>query len=723
MTEIHTDNIRRFDHFPLAGCGRALAALGLSLIATGALRADSTSAGAPDGKVFHVSNAGNDAWDGSAPEHRGGTTGPWKSLAKVNERQRALQGGRVLFRRGDRFEGRLEVGGRNITFAAYGEGGRPVITGARALPGDWKPVPGRPNVHACRLPQDIKDVTILMREGASLPLARTPNVTDPENPAFLTFTSRTVDSVTDPELDAKEDMGGAELVLRKNNWTYHAYTVSKVEGDIVRFPNQEPYTPKKGDENIKSARYFLQKHPATLDMDGEWFFDPSGHTLYLYSESAPKREAYTYTAEAVVVDISGAKGITLEGLCIQMAGSLGIQMRNSGNIRVRDCEVMFCGQEGIRLESTSATIEDSIVRDCFGTGIHAVEKGRVVVTRNTISRIGLIAGRGWNAGRHAARRNGIMIMGGNSEASYNRISDIGYIGIQHVGGRNLVRRNVIERYNITAFDGGAIYTYGNQRGSIVEENIILHGMANTSGLAGVKFFATGIQCDAKTQNLVIRNNTIAYPRASTNTGAIHLNFESRQNEISGNTILTRHSGISTFDRDPFDRKPDEPSPPSMAGNRFENNIIVRLSGAQPDGPFRWATLCLHDAQQCDLELQGEFRDNVIAVPFATDQVINELQVNCRDRKAEKFDTWFASAADWDRMRPYATGNLDAPVRFEGLEASDEDIRLFYNDSDQPKTFTIPAGPRHVDAHGKPQSGAVTVAPWRSVVLFRVPEPK
>ena len=52
---------------------------------------------------FYVSNAGNDAWDGMAAEYSGGTSGPWKTLNKVNQQMSQIESRSVLFRRGDRF--------------------------------------------------------------------------------------------------------------------------------------------------------------------------------------------------------------------------------------------------------------------------------------------------------------------------------------------------------------------------------------------------------------------------------------------------------------------------------------------------------------------------------------------------------------------------------------------------------------------------------------------
>jgi len=85
---------------------------------------------------FYVSGAGNDSWDGTAAEYKGGTTGPWRTLDRVNQQMALPEGATVLFRRGDRFEGMLGISGNRLTLGAYGEGERPVLSGARFLCGD-----------------------------------------------------------------------------------------------------------------------------------------------------------------------------------------------------------------------------------------------------------------------------------------------------------------------------------------------------------------------------------------------------------------------------------------------------------------------------------------------------------------------------------------------------------------------------------------------------------
>ena len=657
---------------------------------------------------YYVSGNGNDAWDGKSAEYTGGVSGPWLTLDKVNQQMAHLEGGTVLFRCGDLFEGMLEITGDNLRFGAYGDGERPVLSGARFPEADWTPVAGQTNVYKQVLPSGVTDVTLLLRENKSLPLGRTPNGDLMSNAAFYDFNSRTLTSLTDPELSDAEELAGAEIVLRQNVWTYSAYRITSIEGSTINFLNDRPRGIRQDE-----AGYFFQKHIKTLDVDGEWFFDAQNHCLYLYSDTSPDSKSYRYSASPVVIRIDKARDIALKGLRIEMAASTGMKISNSQNIEIQDCEIAWCGQEGISVTASSAHIEKNSISDCLSYGIRTSEEGRVVIRRNTITNIGMIPGRG-------SGRNGISLMGGNSEASYNRLSNIGYIGIHHTNGGNLIRRNVFDGYNLITFDGGAIYTHGKQQGSIVEENIIMNGMPGFVGLGSEMAdmevaFATGIQLDKGTTDLIVRNNTISFPQLeNVPDRGIHLNAISRGNIIMGNTILVRGAGITTLERRIANMKPGEAP---MSGNVFEENVIVSTATSDKRPNYGALTaFSLKDADLCAVAYQGVFRNNVCAFPFRKDKIINEYELNCNPDGTHS-DTWFDSAAQWNAAREYASGNLDSPVKINKDSAPEESIQLFYNDSDEPLTIPLPIGD-YLDPWGKAVSGSLTLAPWRSVVLFR-----
>ena len=117
---------------------RVLGLLGLVLLLS---QADLVAQEAAAGRTFYVSERGDNAADGLSPET------PWYSLARVT-RDGLEPGDVVLLERGSIFRETLYIESagqpdKPITFAAYGEGDRPIISGANTLT-DWQVFEGEP---------------------------------------------------------------------------------------------------------------------------------------------------------------------------------------------------------------------------------------------------------------------------------------------------------------------------------------------------------------------------------------------------------------------------------------------------------------------------------------------------------------------------------------------------------------------------------------------------
>ncbi len=93
------------------------------------------------GTKYYVSADGSDDNDGKSTEKA------WKTLAKVNS-AKLTRGDGVFFRRGDTFRGKI-VAAQGITYSAYGEGEKPVITASESNGADeskWTLVEGSTGV-------------------------------------------------------------------------------------------------------------------------------------------------------------------------------------------------------------------------------------------------------------------------------------------------------------------------------------------------------------------------------------------------------------------------------------------------------------------------------------------------------------------------------------------------------------------------------------------------
>ena len=94
------------------------------------------------GKIFYVSNEGNDSNDGLS------INTPWKTLTKLNQMMSAKtvkNGDAVLFRRGDTFRGNITIRDNNVTLGSYGNESlpKPHIWGSAynaAKEGEWEEI-------------------------------------------------------------------------------------------------------------------------------------------------------------------------------------------------------------------------------------------------------------------------------------------------------------------------------------------------------------------------------------------------------------------------------------------------------------------------------------------------------------------------------------------------------------------------------------------------------
>ena len=123
------------------------------------------------GTAYYVANDGDDENDGLTPET------PWRTLFKVcrevywGEDRVCRPGDAIFFKRGDVFslsEGGLECEVENVTFSAYGNGPKPIITGSTESgsgPEKWILESGTDGAKIWRYHMDMNDVSMIVLEG------------------------------------------------------------------------------------------------------------------------------------------------------------------------------------------------------------------------------------------------------------------------------------------------------------------------------------------------------------------------------------------------------------------------------------------------------------------------------------------------------------------------------------------------------------------------------
>jgi len=128
---------------------------------------------ATNGKLYYVSENGNDNNDGLSPATA------LKTLEKASELQ-LCEGDVILLERGSFFRGHLNISTEHITVSAYGKGPKPIICGSPengAKPHYWSLVDGTDNIYIYY--KDMSDIGgMLFDEGKVCGIKRVPNFVD-----------------------------------------------------------------------------------------------------------------------------------------------------------------------------------------------------------------------------------------------------------------------------------------------------------------------------------------------------------------------------------------------------------------------------------------------------------------------------------------------------------------------------------------------------------------
>ena len=309
---------------------------------------------------------------------------------------------------------------------------------------------------------------------------------------------------------------------------------------------------------MPNDRVYFENNIEFLDSEGEWFLNEDTDVLTLYTASDPNDTAYHYAVLETLFEIKGDKSrpitdISFEGLTFQyttwqfpeeerkgiQAGFWGthigepvfsppaaIMMSYSENCEIVDCVFVNLGEGAIALENgvNHMNIENNTFQDI---GSNVIQIGRIsnyigeghplhsdykdeedapafnVVTNNHLKNVATVDKGGV----------GILIAySNNNKISNNLIEEVPYTGIS-VGWRwgndglltnahhNEISYNEIRECMQYLSDGGAVYTVGNQPGTVVQNNWIYN-------IGGSGIMAEGIYADEGSGSMVISNNYV-----------------------------------------------------------------------------------------------------------------------------------------------------------------------------------------------------------------------
>ncbi|MFT3681435.1 MAG: right-handed parallel beta-helix repeat-containing protein [Ferruginibacter sp.] len=646
---------------------------------------------------YYISAAGNDNADGTSP------VSAWKSIDKLNHSFYRIEAGdSILFRRGDVFYGSIVVkkqGTKNnsIVISAYGNGAQPVITGFTTLQ-HWQTKAN--GIWEADAPGASPAVNLVVKDGLIQQVGRYPNRSE-SNGGYLVYNAvdgpvknTATASVTSASAITK-NWTGAEVVIRKRRWNIERDTVVGQEGNKVLY--RQPY---KGNvyPGVENFGFFFQRHPATLDQDGEWYFDPVSKKLQLYlGVISPFSSSIKISTIDTLIDIGNHANIVIADLSFEGANEVAVYSEFTSGCTVSNCNFNLMGREAVTLWQTSeALVEYCNVNNVLGSGIFIRNSGsggynNATVQYCNVKNVCLFPG--MEISGDATGRTGITVVGGsNVTIQYNTVDSAGYAGIEWQGNDVLVYSNVITNCLSVRDDGGAIYSYVGKgptpkqyRNRIIRKNIILNCTGASEGTNTKKSSARGIYCDEGSNHILIDSNTVADCSGS----GLYLN-SCADIMIRKNTVYNNGQAIS------IQRFQNAPSVRNITVKRnWFFPYAASYANSQIDNP----PLTLEE----DMKALGSIDSNYYSAPQADALSFATTKTGSKEYRAlTKPMNYWKTDIGFDKNSAEAA-------------AANTKVKLIYNTTAQPKVVNLNGS--YKDPEGNVYATQVILQPFRSLVLI------
>ena len=432
----------------------------------------------------------------------------------------------------------------------------------------------------------------LFRGSSRLPFGRWPNIQGHADGGYAEVDAHPAPAqIVDAELPAG-DCSGAVVHLKGIRWyIMNREVLSSVASTLTLGESVLCYDAGFGTDRCAGWGYWLSSHRATLDLEGEWFYDQAANRVYLYSASMPS-DGEVEGSVVLIPDGSQHGGVILgrnlnehitdvmiENLRIErwfdsgISTPINLEADENQRVVLRNNEIVDVDNTGIRLRAwvwdaaangsgpngwrggRGHTLEGNVIDGANHFGIDSF--GRLSTYQsNVISNIALIEnlnrsgmGCGFD-GTHGCTENGAGIRLNHDSGSpnhtahdltirFNRLSKIGMNGIDSFGRTTTLQSNVIDEACYSKGDCGAIRTFGRTSlGSTpvhdiaIDSNVIRTPIGNTDGTTPAfdSLFGFGIYVDNFSRDVDVTDNTVV---GSTASGLL---FQESTGTATGNNV-------------------------------------------------------------------------------------------------------------------------------------------------------------------------------------------
>lgn len=519
-------------------------------------------------RTFFIAPNGNDANSISAAQSQ---STPWRTLGPHTGSLAA--GDVIMYQSGGTYFDSADVHTSNITLTSYGTGAQPIITGFYNVT-SWTNLGG--GIYESEaIPTNI-GVNMVAINGVDYAMGRFPNA-GTSNDGYLNFETHSGStSITDnqkpPLLDAT--YAGSMLVMRTDHYGIARATVTGISGNTISYTG---FVSSNSGSAVDGYGYFIQNDIKTLDVFGEWFYNPNTKKIDVFFGSAGPTGKTVQVAVKDKLLLTHGSNMVIDGLTYSGANyCMFSNWSGIKNVLIKNCNLLYSGFShiGFNNMNNSTVMNTNIGYGHVNGGVWWGPDTTFTVKNCNIFNICMFPGMVIKDPNSSIVGCGVYT--GNTDSvlvDANNFKNMGYIGIRMNEANNvMISNNFIDSFEMTIDDAGGIYTWGNYTRTLhdryIINNIVRHGVGTGFGTPpNDKIWGGGIYTDDRTKNVVIEGNTVD---SSTYRGLYMHN--SANITVRNNTFF--HHAIEQVETQ------HDNSSFTMTGNIFTNNKVIATSSSQ-----------------------------------------------------------------------------------------------------------------------------------------------
>jgi len=434
---------------------------------------------------------------------------PFQSLAKFNSLSHTA-GNRFYFQCGNTWYGTLNINGsgtsgNNVIISSYGTGAKPIITGFTDVfaftnlgSNIWE--------STSAVSASVTATKMVSINGTNAVMGRYPNT------GYESYTYSSGDRITCAALTNVRDWTGSQIVIRMNRYVIDVNTITSQAGSTINYTTTDnTYAP------ASNFGCFVQNNANTLDVQNEWYYNPSTRKIRIYSNSTPTN--VRVATLDYLVNLTGRNYVNISNIDFEGSNAASVYgaVTPPSYPTINSCDFDFSGQDAIYFHPNSShpTVTNNTFNNSNNCAVYLASSDYVTINNNIIRNSGTMAGRGEES---VGTYSGIHSYGDWGTINSNTITNSGYNGMKADGEGTVVYYNYVDTFCNVLDDGGGIYffpsqgqtSYTNQRK--IKFNTVINGIGAGVGTPGGSNSneADGIYMDGATTYVDIDSNNVAY---------------------------------------------------------------------------------------------------------------------------------------------------------------------------------------------------------------------